>query len=222
MVGVAFTAFAVYVLIPASGGRADYYWAYANLGRNAPQAAWHLITHPISSLRLMITPGVKLNTMLWLVGVLCFLPLLSPIVIAVVPLLLERMLNAKFPNWWAINFQYNAYLEVVLVCAAVDGAARLDRWVTRGRQHLTGARVRPQAIEGQPPAADGTPDLAGGAVAGQPGLPASQTAATRAWSGTGGVALACAVAIAAVAVGTVPQFKLGMALHSAFLTGLPG
>ena len=168
VIGVAFTAFAVYVLIPASGGRADYYWAYANLGRNAPQAAWHLITHPISSLRLVITPGVKLNTMLWLVGVLCFLPLLSPIVIAVVPLLLERMLNSKFPNWWVTNFQYNAYLEVVLVCAAVDGAARLDRWVTRGRQQLAGARIRPAAAPAKQPAADGAQELAAGAGAGPP------------------------------------------------------
>lgn len=216
VVGVAFTAFAVYVLIPAFGGRADYYWAYSTLGRDAPQAAWHLITHPISSLRLMITPGVKLNTMLWLVGVLCFLPLLSPIAVAAVPLLLERMLNSKFPNWWATNFQYNAYLEVVLVCAAVDGAARLDRWVTKGRQYLTGARARPAGIEGQQPAADGKHEPAAGVGAVQTDVAVSQTATTRSWSSTGGVALACAAAVAAVTISTVPQFKLGSALHASF------
>jgi uncharacterized membrane protein len=202
VVGVAFTAFAVYVLIPAFGGRADYYWAYSTLGRDAPQAAWHLITHPISSLRLVITPGVKLNTMLWLVGALCFLPLLSPITVAAVPLLLERMLNSKFPNWWSTNFQYNAYLEVVLVCAAVDGAARLDRWLMTGRQYLTGSRVRPAGIEGRRPAAAG--------------VAAGQAATTRARSASGWAALACAVAVAALAIGTVPQFKLGSLLHASF------
>ena len=214
--GVALTAFAVYVLIPVFGGRADYYWAYSSLGRDAPQAAWHLITRPISSLRLVITPGVKLNTMLWLVGVLCFLPLLSPITVAAVPLLLERMLNSKFPNWWSTSFQYNAYLEVVLVCAAVDGAARLDRWVTKGRQNLNGAPVRLAGIESQQPATEGADELPAGVGAGQTGVAADQTATTRAWSATGWVAFACAVAVAAVAISTVPQFKLGSALHASF------
>jgi hypothetical protein len=45
----------------------------------------------------------------------------------VLPLLLERMLANLFPYWWVTSYQYNAYLVVVLLCAAVDGAARLDR-----------------------------------------------------------------------------------------------
>jgi hypothetical protein len=32
-----------------------------------------------------------------------------------------------FGNWWVTEYQYNAYLVVILACAAVDGAARLDR-----------------------------------------------------------------------------------------------
>ena len=65
--------------------------------------------------------------MLWLLGAFCFLPLLSPIALAAVPLLLERMLANVFPNWWVTSYQYNAYLVIILACAAVDGAARLDR-----------------------------------------------------------------------------------------------
>ena len=97
------------------------------LGSNASQAAWHLITHPAGSLTVLVTPRVKLFTMLWLFGAFCFLPLRSPISLAVVPLLLERMLGSVFPNWWVTGFQYNAFLVVVLVCAAADGAARLER-----------------------------------------------------------------------------------------------
>ena len=125
--GIMATVLATYVLIPAFGGRSGYYWAYPALGSNAGQAAWHLITHPAGSLALLVTPRVKLVTVLWLFGAFCFLPLRSPISLAVIPLLLERMLGSVFPNWWVTGFQYNAFLVVVLVCAAVDGAARLGR-----------------------------------------------------------------------------------------------
>jgi hypothetical protein len=37
------------------------------------------------------------------------------------------MLDSGQPTWWSVTFQYNAFIEVVLVCAAVDGAARISR-----------------------------------------------------------------------------------------------
>ncbi len=134
--GIGYTAFATYVLIPAFGGRADYYWSYSTLGQNVPAVIGHIVRHPLGAAHLMISPQVKLTTMLWLFGVFCFLPLLSPIVLAAVPLLVERMLNSRYPNWWGTHFHYNAYLVVILLCAAVDGAARLDRWATSARHYL--------------------------------------------------------------------------------------
>jgi uncharacterized membrane protein len=85
--------------------------------------------------------------MLWLLAPFCFLPLLSPITIAVIPLLMERMLQDQFTNWWVTAYHYNAYLVIVLACGAVDGAARLDRWVTRARQNraLAGTTERARA-----------------------------------------------------------------------------
>jgi len=124
--GVAATFIATYVLIPAMGGRSGYYWAYSDLGANVPQVFGHLITHP-GSLRQVVTPRVKLYTVLWLFGAFCFLPLRSPMALAVIPLLLERMLANIFPGWWGTSLQYNAFLVMLLACAAVDGAARLDR-----------------------------------------------------------------------------------------------
>ena len=132
--GVADTWLATYVLIPAFGGHASYYWAYGALGRSVPQVAVHIVTHPLGALRLFITPGIKLDTILWLLAPFCFLPLLSPISIAVIPLLAERMLQDKFPNWWITAYHYNAYLVIILACGGVDGAARLGRWVRRARQ----------------------------------------------------------------------------------------
>ena len=151
VLGLADTAVATYVLIPAFGGRSDYYWAYSALGNNVPQVVSHMIAHPLSSLRVLVTPRVKLDTMVWLFGAFCFLPLLSPWTLALVPLLAERMLASKFGNWWVTPYQYNAYLVAVLVCGAVDGAARLDRWVVAAWRGLAGVRSR-HRCDGRPPA----------------------------------------------------------------------
>jgi uncharacterized membrane protein len=244
--GLADTCIATYLLIPAFGGRSDYYWAYTALGRDVPQAAWHLITHP-ASLRLLITPRVKLDTMLWLFGAFCFLSLRSPMALATVPLLLERMLANLMPNWWVTSFQYNAYLVVVLVCAAVDGAARLDRALL-ARRHLAESE-RLAVTEPARPAADaptavapadgaavnsagpsaatsagGSPGSAADhalpappdAAPGAPVAPAPGTARAPAGRGPWTVALVCAAAMCAVAVFLVPRFAFGPALHPSF------
>ncbi|MFI5082338.1 MAG: DUF2079 domain-containing protein [Streptosporangiales bacterium] len=219
--GIADTVLATYVLIPAFGGRSDYYWAYTALGSNASQAAQHLITHPASSLELLITPRVKLITMAWLFGAFCFLPLLSPISLAVIPLLLERMLGSVFPNWWSTSFQYNAFLVVVLVCAAVDGAARLDRWVTRARQR-SGPAVAGSpadgAVAGSPAVGAVAGSPADGAVAGSPanGAAAGTALQAPARGNAGTVSLACAAALCIVAVCLVPLFHFRAALHPSF------
>ena len=44
--GIADGLIATYVLIPAMGGRADYYWAYQALGSNGPQAIAHILARP--------------------------------------------------------------------------------------------------------------------------------------------------------------------------------
>jgi uncharacterized membrane protein len=127
--GLADTWIATYLLIPAFGGHASYYWAYGALGHNVPSVAAHVAAHPLDAAKLMITPRIKLDTMLWLLAPFCFLPLLSPITIAVIPLLVERMMQNTFSNWWVTSYHYNAYLVIILACGGVDGAARLGRWL---------------------------------------------------------------------------------------------
>ena len=48
--GLADTVIATYVLIPAFGGRSDYYWAYTALGSNVP-AGRRAPDHPPGSAR---------------------------------------------------------------------------------------------------------------------------------------------------------------------------
>jgi uncharacterized membrane protein len=142
--GIIAALVSVYVLIPAFGGRSNYYWGYGELGSNASQAAGHIVAHPIDTLHILVTPGVKVDTYLWLLAPFLFLSLLSPAVLPVVPLLLERMLNVRFPAWWGLIGQYSAYLVVALVVAAVDGAVRLNRWTRRARQQQNGGAVPPR------------------------------------------------------------------------------
>ncbi|HEY1703536.1 MAG TPA: DUF2079 domain-containing protein [Trebonia sp.] len=121
----------VYILIPAAGGKSSYYWAYTELGPNGPAAATYMATHPLTTAHILVSPSEKAHTYLWLFAPFLFLSLLSPAVIPVLPLLLERMLGVKYPDWWGLPYHYNSYLVITLAIAAVDGAARVDRWVRK-------------------------------------------------------------------------------------------
>jgi hypothetical protein len=112
--------------------------------------------------------------------------------LATVPLLLERMLSDdKFPAWWGTADHYNAYLVVVLLCAAADGAARLDRSLVAWR----GRAARAGPVEGQVES------------------PGEEAPAAR---GAGWVAFGCAAAMCVVALILVPRFAFGPALHPSF------
>jgi uncharacterized membrane protein len=120
-----------HLLIPAFGGTANFYWAYGQLGSTLPGAAWHVVTHPLQTLKMLVTPRVKLDTTLALLGPLAYLPLASPLVLGAVPLLLERFLATGFPSWWTTGDQYDAFVAMPLFLAAVDGAARVQRRLPR-------------------------------------------------------------------------------------------
>ena len=146
VVGIVYTVVAIYVLIPAMGGRANYYWAYQALGPNAPSALKHIVSDPMYAAGQLITPRVKLHTELELLAPFLFLSLLSPCTLPVIPLLLERMLGSKFPAWWIDGVQYNAYLIVPIVLGAVDGAVKLDKWAARGWRAATGPGTRGRGL----------------------------------------------------------------------------
>ncbi len=138
--GVTATWLASRVLIPALGGSADFYWAYGQFGQTVASAARSVVTHPLHTLHVLVTPGVKVRTMIGLLVPLGFLPLASPLTVAALPLLAERMLASGYPLWWQAKFQYNAFVVMIFFLAAVDGAARIQRhWPHRpdGEPRLT-------------------------------------------------------------------------------------
>lgn len=117
-------------LIPGAGGDPADYWAYGHLGANAGEALTTIVTNPLGALHLLVSEQVKIDTLVLLLWLSLLLCLLSPLFVMAVPLILERMLS-DHPLWWEADFQYNAYLVVVLLLAGVDGLARLLRRVKR-------------------------------------------------------------------------------------------
>src|SRR5271157_278255 len=150
--GLAATWAATHLLIPAFGGSATFYWAYDQFGSTLGSALLGVITHPLHALRVFVTPWVKARTMIGLLATFGFLPLASPMVVAVLPLLAERMLASGYPLWWQAKFQYDAFVVMMLCCAAVDGAARLQRrWPERWDKLLTYTAHRPSWLRGASP-----------------------------------------------------------------------
>lgn len=210
VVGVAYSLVATDILIPAFGGRANYYWAYSNWGSNVPQVVLHVLENPARFVRLMFSPPLKLTTLKWLFGVFCLLPLLSPVTLAALPLLVERMqADSHFPAWWGMGAQYNAFIVVVLVAGAIDGAARLDRWITHLRQHLELRRIASAA------------GRASVAENGHAGLTSGGQSPTSRRAGDGIVALACCAAIGLAAIIALPNFPISDALSPGFYQQTP-
>jgi uncharacterized membrane protein len=116
-------AFIMFVLIPLGGGSSGYYWLYDELGAGPIQAFGHVVLHPLDTLSIAITPERKWHMLLWLVGPLLLLPLLSPITVLALPLLAERVLSTN-PNHWGPNNHYDAFVWPILVMAAIDALAR--------------------------------------------------------------------------------------------------
>ncbi|HEY6499266.1 MAG TPA: DUF2079 domain-containing protein [Streptosporangiaceae bacterium] len=150
--GLLATWLASHVLIPAFGGSATFYWAYGQFGPGVGSAAGNIVTHPLHALHVLVTPGVKVRTMVGLLVPLGFLALASPLVLAAVPLLAERMLASGYPLWWQAKFQYDAFIVMILFLAAVDGAARLQRRWRREGWHLPDAGFRGHRVRDWPPA----------------------------------------------------------------------
>jgi len=198
--GLADTWVATHLLIPAFGGSATFYWAYGQFGPTLGSAAANVIIHPLHALRVFVTPWVKARTMIGLLATFGFLPLLSPMVIAVLPLLAERMLASGYPLWWQAKFQYDAFVVMMLCCAAVDGAARLQAVLARG---------------GEPKSPPEPPDHGGAARPPVPhrGGQALRTVLARGLARPAGV---WAAAICVAALVYVPSSPFGSLLHPGF------
>lgn len=121
------------VLIPHFGGSPQRNWTYGRFADSPGGLVKYMVKHPWEIIQTLYTPEDKIETTRWLLEPLLFLPLLSPIALLGVPLLVERFL-ADNSFYWNTRLHYNAFLVVILVVAAVDGAARLIRWTKKNKR----------------------------------------------------------------------------------------
>jgi len=122
------------LVLPAFGSKPQFYWRYGQFGPNLPSAAFAMLTHPLTTASTFVSPGVKLHTMVCLAGLAVFATLLSPWLLVVLPVLADRMLSDA-PSWWNMDFHYNAFLIIPVLCGGVDAVARLSRWAHRWPWH---------------------------------------------------------------------------------------
>jgi uncharacterized membrane protein len=107
-------------------------WFYPALGDTPGEALRHIIRHPIDTVQLLFTPEAKARGLFNLFAPWLFLPLLSPLVLVMLPTIAERFLADK-PAFWAQGFHYSLVLAPMLAFAATDAVARLARLVPRVR-----------------------------------------------------------------------------------------
>jgi uncharacterized membrane protein len=125
--GIIWFLLATKLFIPffaAKEGGVFSYWTYGQLGDTPFSAVVDIVTHPLLFLSLLVLPIVKLLTFIKTFVVFLGLTFLSPIIILVIPLILERFLSSN-ENFWQFNYHYGAVLAPIMAMAAADGLYRI-------------------------------------------------------------------------------------------------
>jgi uncharacterized membrane protein len=118
------------VLIPALAGRSYAHWAYSRLGPDPASALAHLVAHPIDSVRTFLTPRDKPIALANLFAPWLGLPLLSPLVLVMLPTLAARFFSDKPSHWAPQGFHYSLMLAPMVAFAAVDTTQRIAERLT--------------------------------------------------------------------------------------------
>jgi uncharacterized membrane protein len=127
-------------VIPALAGRSYAHWSYSGLGSGPGSAVVHLVADPLDSVKVFFTPREKQIALVNLFAPWLGLPLLSPLLIVMLPTLGARFFSDKPSHWAPQGFHYSLVLAPMLAFAAVDTAARVRRLVHgRERELITGA-----------------------------------------------------------------------------------
>lgn len=121
MASVAVFVIVIGVVIPFFNNESGTY-GYASAYGNLLREPWRIPT-------TLVTPAIKLQTMLLWFGPFLFLSFASPLALLALPLAAERFLSSS-PTHWTTLFHYSAPLAPIIAMSAADGLARL-------RPHLT-------------------------------------------------------------------------------------
>ncbi|MEU1126978.1 DUF2079 domain-containing protein [Streptomyces sp. NPDC005899] len=115
--GVFAFALTVLVLIPAASSAGTYdYWTKIEQDGGQPVS-------PLDSLLGVLDSSVKIEMLVFLVGITAFMALRSPLVLLVLPTLGWRLLSQD-SNHWGMVWHYSAILMPVVFLAMADGVRR--------------------------------------------------------------------------------------------------
>lgn len=133
-VGLAYSLIAIFVIIPHfRGAGSDSVARYAWLGADVGQIVRTLLTQPGFVWQEHLSESFRQQFLLKLLLPLGFLPLLSPLALAVaLPAIVYNLLS-EVPSQSSIYFQYLSPAVPFLILAAIQGADRLRRWLPRWR-----------------------------------------------------------------------------------------
>lgn len=116
------------LVIPALADRSYSHWWYGGLGSGPGSALVQLVAHPLESARLFLTPHDKQIALFNLFAPWLALPLVSPLLIVMLPALGARFFSENPSHWAPQSFHYSLVIAPVLAFASVDSVARIRRW----------------------------------------------------------------------------------------------
>lgn len=127
--GLTYSIIAIFVIIPHfRGAGSDSVARYAWLGEDLGQIVRTLLTQPGFVWREHLSQPFRQQFLLKLLLPLGFLPLLSPLALAVAMPAIVYNLLSDVPSQSSIYFQYLSPAIPFLILAAVQGVDRLRRW----------------------------------------------------------------------------------------------
>jgi uncharacterized membrane protein len=116
------------VVVPAFAAGPYPHWSYGELGPGPWPALRYVVLHPFMTMRVIVTPRIKVGLLAWVFLPGALLSLLSPIVVLAAPAILERVLSER-AALWQTRFQYSAPLAPIVGMAVIDGLWRLSSWL---------------------------------------------------------------------------------------------
>jgi uncharacterized membrane protein len=136
--GVFWYVLAIHFIIPHLSGKPyGHIGAYHALGSDAAEIIKTIITQPLYTINIMLTPGSKIQSALALFGSGGFLTLLSPSsLLLAIPMIGEKYLATDRESNWAMWWHYSATIAIPIYLGAIFGIKNLTNWVKSRRVDL--------------------------------------------------------------------------------------
>jgi len=136
--GVFWYILTIHFIIPHLSGKPyGHIGAYHALGANATEIIKTIITRPLYTIDIMLTPGSKIQSALALFGSGGFLILLAPNnLILAIPMIGEKYLTTDRESNWAMWWHYSATIAVPIYIGAIFGIKNLIGWIKNKKINL--------------------------------------------------------------------------------------